>query len=140
MTKDEWTLIAIAMAQGASLSPVQLQKAMFIFGDSLSPEDKARFYEFVPYHYGPFSKDVYTDAELFAAQGLVTIQPGRYSKYAATPQGIAAASRIEATADRGKLEFMRKVVEWVRARSFQEIVRAVYEKWPAFRVNSVFQG
>ena len=74
LQRKDWTLLAIALAGGLPLSPAQLQKAVFLFGEQMPkdvlPED---FYDFQPYNYGPFCRDVYTDAEELAAEGLVEI-------------------------------------------------------------------
>lgn len=34
---------------------------------------KARFYHFVPYHYGPFAREVYTDLDVLREKGLISI-------------------------------------------------------------------
>src|SRR5215218_3201395 len=98
LLKKDWTLLAIALAGGQPLSPVQLQKSVFLFGELLPdealPED---FYEFVPYNYGPFCPEVYKDAETLAEEGLVQISSAAghgYSQYSATPEGIAEGERL----------------------------------------------
>ena len=55
LQKKEWTLLVIALAGGRPLSPVELQKSVFLMGQLLPnevlPED---YFEFVSYNCGPF--------------------------------------------------------------------------------------
>src|SRR5439155_6656754 len=52
--RSAWVLLALLAAEGHSLTPVQLQKCLFLLG-SRRPKDVGRdFYHFRPYDYGPF--------------------------------------------------------------------------------------
>lgn len=136
MTKRDWTLLAIAAADGEPLSPVQLQKILFLLGE-FKLKGK-RFYRFVPYNYGPFDPEIYRDAETLEAEGLISITSGgRWKGYAATPRGLAVADRINANPD--AKDYLRRVVTWARSLSFQELLRAIYARFPEYRANSVFQ-
>jgi hypothetical protein len=144
LRNKDWTLLAIALADGGPLSPVQLQKTVFLFGkllpDEVLPED---FYEFVPYNYGPFCREVYTDAEELAEEGLVQISSVMghgYSQYSATPEGIEEGRSLLAFLEPYVAEHARVIVEWVRAQTFRGLVSTIYEKYPEYRANSVFTG
>lgn len=144
LQKKDWTLLAIALADGKPLSPVQLQKSVFLFErllpENALPED---FYEFVPYNYGPFCPEVYKDAEELADEGLVQISSvatHSYSQYSATPAGVAEALRLAKRLPPRVAEHARIIVEWVRAQTFKGLVSAIYEKYPEYRANSVFTG
>jgi hypothetical protein len=142
LQKKDWTMLAIALAAGQPLAPVQLQKSVFLFGellpDEVLPED---FYEFIPYNYGPFCPEVYRDAERLAEEGLVQISSVTahgYSQYAATPQGIAEGDRLRKLLPSRVAEHARVIVDWVRAQTFSGLVSEIYRRYPAYRVNSVF--
>src|SRR5947209_2707195 len=70
MNRKDWTLLAICSANGNGLSPVQLQKALFLLSREM-PNAVGNFYHFTAYHYGPFDRAVYDDAERLAADGMV---------------------------------------------------------------------
>jgi hypothetical protein len=144
LQKKDWTLLAIALAEGKPLSPVQLQKSVFLFGkllpDEVLPED---FYEFVPYNYGPFCPEVYRDAEELAEEELVqisSVSAHGYSQYSATPEGIEEGRRLVELLPYRVAEHARVIVEWVRAQTFRALVSAIYERFPEYRANSVFTG
>jgi len=142
LLKEDWTLLAIALALGQPLSPVQLQKTVFLFGellpDEVLPDD---FYKFVPYNYGPFCPEVYKDAETLAEEGLVQISSvaGQgYSQYAATSEGITEGERLRELLPPSVAEHAGIIVEWVRAQTFRGLVSEIYRRYPQYRANSVF--
>lgn len=142
---DAWTLLAVAEAGDAGLSPVQLQKAIFLLSRR-APEAASApggFYAFEPYDYGPFSPAVYSDAERFALMGLITIGPSLRApqrRYAVTEGGRAEAARIAKDAPPGALAYLRRVIEWIKPLNFNQLVRAIYAEFPEMRENSVFRG
>jgi hypothetical protein len=137
--RTTWLLLALSVARDYSLTAVQLQKILFVFGERRGI-DPRQYYSFQPYHYGPFDPHVYSDAEYLQAHGLLTIDASKgrsLRKYCLTPEGKAAASQLKAP-DAGALGFMKKVVVWAQALSFNQLVRSVYEAFPEMRENSVF--
>ena len=95
MSRADWTLLAISFAKGRGLSPVQLQKALFLLGRELPGEVGPNFYNFIAYNYGPFDRAVYTDASHLCAQGKVAITPSGngYDQYSPTPLGLESRNR-----------------------------------------------
>ena len=50
----------------------------------------SHFYQFKPYHYGPFDKTVYDDAERGEEKGLINIKPApgqRWDHYSISAAG-----------------------------------------------------
>jgi uncharacterized protein YwgA len=141
MDRKSWTLLAISFADEAGLTPVQLQKSLFLLGQELREQVGNDFYEFSAYNYGPFSKLVYQDAEALACEGLVCVErpAGSYATYRITPKGAARARQLTSDESTPAVEYLRIVVEWAQSLSFSELVRAIYGKYPEYRANSVFQ-
>lgn len=143
MTRKDWTLLVIAAA-GGPVSPVQLQKILFLLSENLGPERLRveRFYDFQPYDYGPFDGEIYSDAESLEAEGLVTIEVPlnqRYREYCATPAGHELAQTYRLRLDAAVREYLTHVVTWVRSLSFNALVQAIYKKYPRMATNSVFR-
>jgi uncharacterized protein len=133
-------MLAIGLAKGRGLSPVQLQKVLFLLGKELPFEVGQNFYNFRPYNYGPFNKAVYQDAEALSYAGYVSIANlGRLDEYSATPEGLNYAEQIKQSAPPRGVEYLSKVVEWAQSLTFSALVRAIYQKYPEYRTNSVFQ-
>ena len=94
---------------------------------------------FVPYHYGPFDKEVYAQMESLRREGLATIgmQEPRIRTYCLTPVGQDLACSIFDTLDQSTQEFLRDMSTWVLEQDFNQIVKAVYAAYPHMAVNSV---
>lgn len=143
MRRRDWALLALGAASGEPLSPVQLQKSLFLLGESLPWAIGPEFYQFRPYHYGPFDRAVYCDAEDLAEEGLVRLQrePARpWVEYAATTQGLRRAEALRTEAPAQAVAYLDAVVAWARRLSFQELVTSIYKLYPGQRVNSVFKA
>lgn len=138
--RSDWALLAIAAMGKSSMTPVQLQKVLFIVGREMLVG--TRFYKFSSYNYGPFSADIYADTETLEAAGLIQIEqsgPGRpWRVFRATAEGQAMASEVRETAPKATVKYLDAVVAWARGLSFQELVSSVYKRYPEQRANSIF--
>jgi hypothetical protein len=142
MNRNDWLLYVIAAADPQGLSPVQLQKTMFLVGQEMPKEVGKRYYSFQPYDYGPFTSEVYSDADLLAIEGLISIDnPNARSwrRYTATKLGIERATVLSADVSDKAREFIEKTIRWIRLLSFPDLVRTIYERYPSYRARSVFK-
>ena len=140
MYRKDWTLLAIAAAEGEPISPVQLQKSLFLLGKKLPRELGSDFYQFRAYNYGPFAVEIYQDAEELECEGLVVILGGgSWRQYAVTPQGIQKAEELKQRAPARAFEYLEAAVAWTRSLPFEDLLRAIYTHYPQYRANSVFQ-
>ena len=143
LTRQDWLLLALSRSPGEAMSPVQIQKALFLFGQEAGGSIGAGFYSFEPCDYGPFDAAIYADLRRMMNEGVVRAQwtPGRsWKSYALTGSGRRAALDRENDADARLTEFLGRIVAWVKGRSFSELLRSVYAAYPGFAVNSVFRG
>lgn len=143
MKNKDITLLTIASAQGDGLSPVQLQKSLFLIGKSGLAGLPDDFYEFYPYNYGPFNPEVYSEADALVNEGLVNgiEKPGRtWRTYVISAEGQAYAVKSKKQIHKQLDKYMEEVVSWVKSLTFNELLRAIYAKYPEYRENSVFQG
>jgi uncharacterized protein len=140
MTRRELILAALAPAQGASHTPVQVQKLFFLIDKNIAPQVKGPHFNFQPYHYGPFDSDVYEELSRLAATGHVDIDQGKWKTYRLTVAGQLEADKHLAKLDAKAAEYIRNISDFVRSLSFTKLVASIYKKYPEMRANSVFQG
>ena len=143
LTRQDWLLLALSKTPGGAMSPVQIQKSLFLFGQEVGGSISTKFYSFEPYDYGPFDAAIYVDLRRMTNEGLVRGEwsPGQsWKSYAITRSGRKAALRLENGANARLTEFLGRIVVWVKGRSFSELLRSVYTAYPEFAVNSVFRG
>ena len=143
LTRQDWLLLALSKSPGGAMSPVQIQKAMFLFGQEAGDSIGTDFYSFQPYDYGPFDAAIYADLRRMTSLGHVRGEwnPDRsWKTYKITGPGRGAALVLENDADARLAEYLGRIVAWVRGRSFSDLLRSVYAAYPEFAVNSVFRG
>ena len=141
MSGENWIILAVRYGKNGSISPVQLQKSLFLLGKKCPNEVGNDFYTFEPYDYGPFNKDIYHDAEELSQQGLLAKQQmgPTWAGYSITPEGIKCANRLDKEADPAAKEHLGQVVEWAQGLTFPQLLSAIYQAFPEFKKNSVFQ-
>ena len=143
IARKYWTLLAIAAARGRTLSPVQLQKSLFLLGQQMPKEVGDEFYNFAPYNYGPFDSSIYADATDLATEGLIAITPAsgqNWKKYSITTTGIESAKEVSNRVPNLAAQHLDALVTWVKSVSFQDLLKTVYAKYPQFATKSVFRG
>ena len=143
-SRRDIVLAVLAAAQGAKLSPTQLQKSLFLIAKNM-PEafDSGSRFDFAPYNYGPFDAGVYSEVEVLRTETLAEIvnsANGRWKEYSASQAGITKGLTVLNSLVPRQRDYVQGVVNWVRDLSFQQLVKAIYEHYPDMRVNSIFKG
>ena len=142
MDRKDFLLLVLDAAEGKHLTPVQLQKSLFLIDNAHLRETPDSFYNFEPHHYGPFDVSIYHDADLLQQKNQVVRIPspaGTWTDTSITSRGHGRAKELEEELSSGSKEFISEVVQWVQSQTFSQLVRGIYEKFPKFRENSVFQ-
>ena len=142
LTRQDWLLLALSKSPGGTMSPVQIQKALFLFGQEVGRSLDAEFYSFEPYDYGPFDAAIYVDLRRMERLGHVRgdWSPGRrWKNYTITGSGRKAALALGSDADARLAAFLERIVTWVGDRSFSDLLRSVYAAHPEFAAKSVFR-
>jgi uncharacterized protein YwgA len=137
MNRRDFVLAALAPANGGTYSPVQVQKLFFLIDREAAKLTGGPYFDFRPYHYGPFDKAVYKELEALRDEGLVDI--GSRS-YALTSTGQAQGMKFLDSLPKNGREYIIQVAAFVRRLSFSALVSAIYKEYPEMRANSVFQG
>jgi hypothetical protein len=144
MTRSEVLLAILAASEGRPFTPVQIQKAAFLVTTNLPRLVNAGpNFGFVPYDYGPFDQSVYSEAETLAAQRDVEItrrEGVRWNQYAASDKGIERGTKILDKMSESQRDYVKKISQWVRALSFEQLVKAIYAQYPDMKENSIFRG
>ena len=142
MKRQDLTLLILGLADGASYSPVQIQKAVFVASENLPHLiDVGPKYDFQPHNYGPFDRAVFDDIRVANAEGMVDISRspwGRWSEYRITLDAMESVQKLQATVQPDNLNYLKQVSEWVRGLSFSQLVSAIYRDYPGMRENSIF--
>jgi uncharacterized protein YwgA len=140
--RTDWLLFAIAAAGEKGISPVRLQKSLFLLSRMLPKVIGRNYYHFIPYNWGPFDVNVYRDVELLIKNGFVHSLPSsakRWFEYIITDKGAAYLERIKTRAPKKGVEYLTEVVKWSLSVTFQQLLSFIYSEFPEFRKKSVFR-
>ena len=106
-----------------------------------------RLYRFVPYHYGPFAKELYTDLENLQEEGLVSVDNDSEEDLPAADVVQAGKTRV-ALADPERAEQAlaelpddlkedaAAIIENYGSLDHNALLRTVYENYPAYAKKS----
>lgn len=141
MARSEMVLAALAAAgEGRSFSPVQVQKLFFLLDREASHLVAGPYFNFQPYDFGPFDREVYVELDGLSFLGLVdTAGSSKYRRYTLTQPGYEAGRQELAAWSKEAGDYATQVAQWVQRLSFQQLVSSIYTKYPDMKVNSVFR-
>ena len=133
----EHILIAIIAAAGDSgLGRLQVQKSAFLLAEEFEGRLPENFYQFKPYMYGPFTRDIYDDVERLSDGPLIEMLTGDDGR---PRYRLSGDSSWQLSLSQDLQSGVNNVVGWVSRMSFAELVRAIYFMHPEQRENSVFE-
>lgn len=120
------------------MNPIQIMKALFLFKMELGLSD-SEFYKFEPYLYGPCSFEVYSDLASLQIQRLTDTEPSfwGWKYYRLTYKGRKAAEKVVKDMDKSMLDKLQEIKTIVMSKSFMELLRYVYTKYPEYAKNSI---
>jgi hypothetical protein len=136
---DDYLLLALAEAADGSLTPVQIQKAMFLLKEEAGRDISKKFYKFIPYNYGPFCADIYQDLAILESKGLViTDKAQKWQVFTITKKGLEKAEIDSGSLSNPVRNYIRVLIVWIKAQTFSSLLQSVYKKYPDYAINSVF--
>lgn len=141
MNKKEIVLAGLAPANCCFHSPAQVQKLFFLIDKNIAEDVSGPHFDFQPYNYGPFDKEVYEVLEGLEKEGLAEIvQLHRWKEYRLTENGQIKGNKLLNALPVKAKDYIKKLSEFVRQLNFTQLVSAIYKAYPEMRANSVFQG
>jgi hypothetical protein len=140
MERSKFVLAVLSSCPEAIYNPVQVQKLFFLIDRKISELVGGPYFNFTPYHYGPFDKQVYSDLEALSTEGLLAIEESSsYRTYTTTKRGQTnGVDLLKDFPDKAR-GYIKELSDYVRGVSFNELVSSIYQAYPEMRANSVFR-
>jgi uncharacterized protein YwgA len=121
----------------------RLQKEVFLVQKALAREDKRipRMYNFMPYHYGPFSRQLYFDINLLRSQGLVEEKirshwNGVFRGYRLTGKGIRQVEvMVQDPQYKRIFDLVRDVKQKHDSMPLMDLVELTHREYPEYVGN-----
>ena len=136
MEKRDWLLLFI----GEAMEPIQIQKTLFKFAMESGIPKKER-YEFIPYNWGPCSMEIYDDLGQLRDENLVEFVPSGqgWNIYHLTKDGEEKAEDLRKSASAKMLKKFSSIRDYVVSRDFETLLSDIYNDYPEFAKESLFE-
>jgi uncharacterized protein len=134
-------LSVLAATPGGRLTPVQIQKALFLIDKRIPESVDGPLFKFRPYHYGPFDSSIYVALEDLQREGAIQIdyEPSfRRNTYRLEEAGHLRGKAYLESISPDAAAFISKVANFVSRVSFSELVSSIYRAYPEMKAKSVF--
>jgi len=119
----------------AAILITALMKYAFLF--QMEGSGRRRFYQFIPYHYGPFAKELYTDLERLQADGLVTVSnDADEDKTRITLADLDRTDAALAELPDDLKEDVAAILDAYGDLDHNALLKIVYEKYPVYAKKS----
>jgi uncharacterized protein (DUF488 family) len=131
MVKKRQEIILYFIEQaGRPLSRLEVTKWCFLLGEECPSKGGKGFYQFVPYHYGPFSFCLYREADSLVRDGRLDAQDDR--------TWILPINRIPSTSNLPKVicEDVSTILQRFGHKTVEQTISYVYRHYPWFTMNS----
>jgi type I restriction enzyme S subunit len=123
------------LGEGTALLITALMKYAFLA--QMEGASRARWFHFTPYHYGPFSKEVYDSLTELQKRGLVTVEqaPDEGKTRISLSDPAQAAILLAGLPDSLKRDVQAIIAEY-GSLEHGELLKTVYGKYPAYAKKS----
>jgi hypothetical protein len=141
MDTSGFVLAALATSKGETWTPVQVQKFFFLLDRKLGGQIGGPFFDFRAYDYGPFDAAVCEQIEALEQQRLASVIRPEFGKktYGLTATGQTRGENVLDGLAAPVRDYVVALGQWVRTRSFAELVSAIYQQFPEMKARSVFR-
>ena len=141
MKRNREDIVAAAFAAAgpsAAFDPIRVQKLLFLIDREVSERIGGPFFQFQPYHYGPFDRTIYDVIGKLVAGGDACIaSSGPYPRYLLSSAGYRRGTAVLASFPEGVADYFWRVARWLRLIPYRRMLAAIYQQYPDMAVKSV---
>lgn len=120
-------LLALLQAADRPVSRLELTKWAFVMRHDSPSRGGASFYDFVPYHFGPFSFALYQEMDKLVTQGLVVQSDATHWSSSST-----TSLKLEKDLATEAKNFGNRLAK----RNIDNLIDEIYSRFPEYTVNS----
>ena len=117
----------------------RLQKEVFLLQKALVYRKIRRLYPFMPYHYGPFSRELYRDfgwleyKKLAKERIIKNNADGVYRDFRLTSKGITETRNFKAKKEMSEIyEIVKEIKQKYNQMPLRSLVQYTHETWPEY--------
>ena len=115
-----------------------MQKLLFLIDRSVSARIGGPFFQFEPYHYGPFDRAIYdVVGRMVAAGEVLSDASGPYPRYSLTHAGWRRGKAALSSFSTPVADYFVRAAQWIRLMPYRRMLAAIYREYPEMAENSV---
>jgi len=129
-------------SENEMLDPIRIVKGLFLFTMEAKWQNYEKLYNFVPYYYGPFSQDIYSDMDQLRQAGFlesIEIPGQQWCFHRLTPQGKEILQAIVGDFPADMIIYLKAIFAFVKSLNMHWLLKTIYIKYPKYAKNSVFR-
>lgn len=130
MLNRQKTLLYMLQRVGREATKIEVTKWCFLLRHEMPSEGGSSFYQFLPYHYGPFSNCLTREADSLVSEGY--IKPGENQGWIVREDLSAVTANLSPAVKKD----IDRIIERFGQKQQNRLLDYVYERFPAFTVNS----
>lgn len=139
MNKENLILITLSVKSEEYFSPIQIQKTLFLINEKISKVRDWEIFNFIPYAYGPFDKEIYVFlSNLVKNDYIACAKFNNYFEYKIIEKGLVKIKNLVDSLPPNDYDYIQRIVNFTTTVSFRELVSAIYREYPEMKVNSIF--
>jgi len=143
MNRNDFVLAVFASSNDAIHSPVQIQKLFFLIEKKIPELSEYKYFNFVPYNYGPFDPEIYDIISELIGNGdleIINDMNSRIIRYKTTRKGQTMGENILKLFEKQAIDKIKILSTFIRKLTFFELVSAIYKEYPEMKKYSIFRG
>ena len=137
LSRKDWLLLFLYLPEERfRTDQLRTTKGMFLFSRQCPGVNN---YDFEPYDYGPFSRDLYRDLDRLDAEGQIrrfNISASNRQIFETTSKGSVLARQLLQDAPSPEAELLTSIKRKVTALNFTDLLSAIYSQYPEYATRS----
>lgn len=142
LSRENVALLFLSAVPAGFFGSVQLQKGIFLIARNL-PDLFETPYDFIPYDYGPYCKELYSDLDQLAEKSLIKIierSRSQIKEWIASPAGLERAQELDKDLTDQQRRYIKDVAKWCLKLSFTQIVGSICQAYPDMATKMIFRS
>ncbi|MEM9541860.1 MAG: restriction endonuclease subunit S [Cyanobacteria bacterium P01_E01_bin.42] len=128
------TLLSFLQQRQTTTLVTELMKYVFLL--QMEGTTQQRYYQFIPYHYGPFAEDLYRDLETLQQQGAIAIDQSEKEKTKISLSDTKTSDRALSQLPAEIQADIATILNQYGDLNLNELLDTVYQKYPTYAKKS----
>jgi uncharacterized protein YwgA len=132
MNKEDFILKILSLTPDVSFSPIQIQKLFFLLEKRIGND--AKYFKFIPYHYGPYDEDLSSLIHDLEKREQITSSTIDGIKHYGINNPVDIKNFLD---DRKKTFISQELIPFIKSKKILDLCYSIYKEFPDMAKRSV---